>query len=300
MVITYSQATGEAPYCKPYHPNPSKPLHHFPFGACDTHAHICGPENSIQYDPARIYTPPDALLPAYEHMLNTLGVTRIVLVQPSVYGEDNSVMLAAMQATSFETRGVAVTPLEIKDPEIESLHKLGIRGVRFNVVDVKDPSAGLRLAEITRLAERIKAWGWHIELLLHIDDFPEFESIFKNFPVEIVVGHFGYFRPGGSLYNPGFQGLLRLAESGKCWVKLTGAYRISSVELPYQDIDVFGRALVKYAPHRLLWGSDWPHVMMKKDMVDDGKLADTFFRYSDEMQLLHRILVDNPAELYQF
>lgn len=300
MLHNISQATEEAPYCKPYNPNPSRPRHHFPIGACDTHAHICGPEISTRYNSARIYTPPDALLPDYEHMLNTLGVTRMVLVQPSVYGADNSVMLAAMQTTSLEVRGVAVIPFEITDDTIEDLHQQGIRGVRFNVVDVKKPSTGLPLSDITRLAERIKKWGWHVELLIHVDDFPEFETLFKVFPTDIVVGHFGYFRPGSTLDNSGFQGLLRLAESGKCWVKLTGPYRISGVELPYQDIDVFGEALVKYAPHRLLWGSDWPHVMMKKEMVDDGKLADTFFRYSDDKQLLHRILIDNPAELYQF
>ena len=126
MVKIKSQATADAPYCKPYNPNPSRPLHLFPLGACDTHAHICGPEESIRYDLSRIYTPPDALLPAYEKMLEILGVTRMVLVQPSVYGEDNSVMFAAMQATSLEARGVAVTPLEITDPEIEKLHQLGI------------------------------------------------------------------------------------------------------------------------------------------------------------------------------
>jgi hypothetical protein len=106
------QESKDAPYCLGYHPNPSTPKHPFPGGACDTHAHICGPEASVPYHPARIYTPPDALLPAYESMLKILGVERMVLVQPSIYGEDNSVMLKAMKETSLQARGVAVVPMD--------------------------------------------------------------------------------------------------------------------------------------------------------------------------------------------
>ena len=295
-----SQATDEAPYCLPYHPHPSKPTHPFPSGSCDTHAHICGPEASFAYDPARIYTPRDALLPAYEKMLETLGVERMVLVQPSIYGVDNSVMLKAMAETTMNARGVAVVPIDIDEEEVEQLHRAGVRGVRFNLVDVKNPSAELPLTEICHLAERLKEFGWHVELLLHVDDFPDIYSLFRDFPTDIVVGHFGYFRPGTTLENPGFQGLLQLAVSGKCWVKLTGPYRISSVELPYSDVDAFARALIAEAPNRLLWGSDWPHVMMKKTMPDDGHLADTFARYASADQLRKQILVDNPAQLYQF
>ena len=300
MNYSGGQATKEAPYCAPYRPNPSTPKQPFPAGACDTHAHICGPEASVPYDPARIYTPPDALLPDYEKMLNTLGVERLVLVQPSIYGEDNSVMLRAMEETSLPARGVAVLPMDIGQSDLEGLHQAGIRGVRFNLVDVKNPAAGLPLAGISAFAERIKPLGWHVELLVHVDDYPDFDALFRDFPTEIVVGHYGYFRPGCELAHPGFQGLLASAESGRCWVKLTGPYRIAVEELPYADIDPFAEALLRRAPHRLLWGSDWPHVMMKKIMPDDGHLADVFARYTSDSALRQRILVDNPAELYGF
>ncbi len=300
MNHTGGQATKEAPYCAPYRPNPSAPRQPFPAGACDTHAHICGPEATVPYDPARIYTPPDALLPDYEKMLHTLGVERLVLVQPSIYGEDNSVMLKAMEETSLSARGVAVVPMDIAQSELEALHQAGIRGVRFNLVDVKNPAAGLPLNEITAFAERIKPLGWHVEFLVHVDDYPDFGQLFRTFPTEIVVGHYGYFRPGCELAHPGFQGLLDSAESGHCWVKLTGPYRISAEELPYADVDPFAGALLRRAPHRLLWGSDWPHVMMKKTMPDDGHLADVFARYTSDSALRQQILVDNPAELYGF
>ena len=300
MPFTNGQATEEAPYCIGYHPNPNTPKYPFPNGACDTHAHICGPEASVLYHPDRIYTPPDALLPAYEFMLKTLGVERMVLVQPSIYGEDNSVMLQAMRETSMPARGVAVVPMDIEQVELEALHQEGIRGVRFNLVDVKNPTAGLPLAELTAFAKRIKPMDWHVEFLVHVDDYPDFSRLFRDFPTEIVVGHFGYFRPGCTLNNSGFQGLLELAESGRCWVKLTGHYRISAEELPYTDIAPFAEALISRAPQRLLWGSDWPHVMMKKTMPDDGHLADVLARSAPGTELRQQILVDNPARLYHF
>ena len=297
---TGGQATKDAPYCIAYHPCPSPPAFSFPDGACDSHAHICGPEATFPYDPGRIYTPPDALLPAYEHMLRTLGVERMVLVQPSIYGEDNRVMLRAMRGSSLPARGVAVVPLNVEQAELEELHKAGIRGVRFNLVDVKDPSAGLPLTEITAFAKRIKPMGWHAELLVHIDDYPEFGTMFRDFPTEIVVGHLGYFRPGCALDHPGFQGLLELAESGRCWVKLTGPYRIAADDLPYGDVDRFAEALVSRAPDRMLWGSDWPHVMMKKTMPNDGHLADVLAGWIPDERLRRQILTDNPAQLYHF
>jgi len=295
-----SQATEDAPYCQPYHPTPSKPASPFPAGSCDTHAHICGPEASFAYDPARIYTPPDALLPAYEKMLSIIGVERMVLVQPSIYGIDNNVILKAMSETSLHVRGVAVVPLDIQDRELDILHQQGIRGVRFNLVDVKKPSPDLPLDEISLFAKRLRSRKWHIELLIHVDEYPDFHGLFVDFPTEIVVGHFGYFRPGCQPGNPGFQGMLELAASGKCWVKLTGPYRISAEEFPYADVDPFAQMLVDKAPHRLLWGTDWPHVMMKKTMPDDGHLADTLARHVSDEQLRHQILVDNPKQLYQF
>lgn len=295
-----TQATKQAPSCTGFHPNPSKPIYPFPAGSCDTHAHICGPEASVLYHPDRIYTPPDALLPDFEKMLKTLGIERMVLVQPSIYGQDNSVMLKAMSETSFPARGVAVVPIDIEQAQLEDLHQAGIRGVRFNLVDVKNPKAGLPLAELTAFAHRIKDMGWHVEFLVHVDDYSDLYTLFRDFPTEIVIGHFGYFRVGCALDHPGFNGLLRLAELGRCWVKLSGAYRVSAEELPYADIDPFAEALVKRAPHRLLWGSDWPHVMVKTKMPDDGHLADVFARYASGEELRQQILVHNPAKLYQF
>ena len=224
----------EAPLCAPADANPRQPRFAMPPRACDTHAHICGPIERYPYSDRRIYTPPDAPLAAYSRMLATLGVERAVLVQPSVYGSDNTVMLAAMAELGERSRAVAVVDDVITDAELERLHEAGVRGVRVNVVDVAEGKGVLPMASLSRLAQRIKRYGWHVEFLMHADEFPDLDRQFADFPVDIVLGHLGYMRTDKGVQEPGFQALLRLAQRGKCWVKLTGPYRISTEALPHR------------------------------------------------------------------
>lgn len=268
--------------------------------ACDTHAHICGPIERYPYAERRIYTPPDAPLAAYRRMLQTLGVERAVLVQPSVYGTDNTVMLAAMAGLGERCRAVAVVDDNITDAELARLHEAGVRGVRVNVVDVAESKGVIPMAPLVRIAERIKRYGWHVEFLMHADEFPDLDRQFSDFPVDIVLGHLGYMRTDKGLTQPGFQALMRLAQRGKCWVKLTGPYRISTEALPHRDTIDYAHALVKAAPERIVWGTDWPHVMVKTPMPNDGDLADLLLDWVPDDKLRKQVLVDNPAKLYGF
>src|SRR4051812_24158970 len=186
--------TPEAPLCAAADPNPRKPRFTLPAGACDTHAHICGPIAKYPYSDKRVYTPADALLPSYRHLLATLGVERMVLVQPSVYGTDNTVMLEAMREIGSAARGVAVVDNDVSDAEIERLHAAGVRGVRVNVVDVASGKGVIDLAPLAALAKRIKRYGWHVEFLMHADEFPELDRTFAEFPVDMVLGHLGYMK----------------------------------------------------------------------------------------------------------
>jgi 2-pyrone-4,6-dicarboxylate lactonase len=270
-----------------------------PPGACDTHAHICGPIERHPYSAQRVYTPPDALLPAYRRMLATLGVERAVLVQPSVYGTDNSVMLEAMAELGSSCRGVAVIDESVSDAELERLHAAGVRGVRVNVVDVADGKGVLPMAPLKSLAQRVARHGWHVEFLMHVDEFAQLDRTFGDFPVPIVLGHLGYLRTDRGVHDRGFQALLSLMREGRAWVKLTGPYRISTQALPYADTVPFARALLEAHPGRVVWGTDWPHVMMKGPMVNDGDLADLLLDWVPEA-LREKVLVENPARLYGF
>ncbi len=293
-------STYSAPLCQGPDPEIRSPKIAFPAGAVDCHAHVCGPAVEFPYAKERIYTPPDATLAQYQSLLGMLGIDRAVLVQPSVYGTDNRAMLAALTSFPNQFRGVAVIDSSITDTELESMHEAGVRGIRCNVVDVSDKSAGLPIAQLTAIAKRIQPLGWHLELLAHVNEYPNLASTFADFPVDLVFGHFGYSHAKHGINDKGFQGLLELLKNNKAWVKMTGAYRICDGDFPYADMRPFSDEVLKANSSRLIWGSDWPHVMVKKQMPHDADLCDLFGSWASDPSLRKVILTDNPCMLYDF
>lgn len=274
-----------------------------PAGSVDCHAHVCGPANQFPYAQERIYTPPDATLESYQALLQMLGIDRAVLVQPSVYGTDNRALLSALRSNPQQFRGVAVIsndPKATSDQELADLHAAGIRGLRCNIVDIADKSAGLPIEQLHNLAKRIQPLGWHLELLMHVNEYPNLAKTFEDFPVDLVFGHFGYCHAKHGIADKGFQGLLELMKSQRAWVKMTGPYRICDGDLPYIDMRQFNDAVLEANPNRLVWGSDWPHVMVKKQMPHDADLCDLLGEWVEDANLRKSILVDNPCILYDF
>jgi 2-pyrone-4,6-dicarboxylate lactonase len=300
-MATQHTSAAEPPLCAAPDSNPRRPQFVLPPLACDTHAHICGPKARYPYFRDRVYTPPDCLLPDYDKMLATLGVERAVLIQPSVYDTDNRAMLDAMKAAGPRFRGVAVVKDDVGERELRELHDAGVRGVRVNIVDVKDRKSGtLPLESLHRLALKVNPFGWHMEFLLHVDEFPDLDRLLAGFPVDTVYGHLGYMKTDKGIADPGFQALLRLMQAGRAWVKLTGPYRISVEPLPHRDTVPFAHALIAANPERVIWGTDWPHVMVKGAMPNDGALCDLLLDWVPDAATRTRVLVDNPARLYDF
>jgi len=299
-----SQPAGgaEDPTCAPPDFNTRKPRLKLPPRSCDTHAHIMGPRARYAYSPARVYTPPDSLLPDYLKMLATLGVERAVLVQPSVYGTDNTVMLDAMKAAGNRLRGVAVVADGISEAELKRLDAAGVRGVRVNIVDVKDRKPGtLPMDSLKELARRVAPLDWHMEFLMHADEFPDLDRAFADFPVDIVLGHLGYMKTDKGPGNAGFRALLNLMKAGRAWVKLTGPSRITTARgLPYADVVPYAHALLETNPERVIWGTDWPHVIIKTPMPNDGDLADLLSDWIPDARLREQVLAKNPERLYGF
>ena len=292
-----------APLCQAPSSEIRSPLIAFPAGVVDCHAHICGPATQFPYAQERVYTPPDATLESYQSLLHMLGVDRAVLVQPSVYGTDNRVMLAALKSYPQQFRGVAVissNPKEVSDDELDDLHAAGVRGLRCNIVDIADKSAGLPIEQLRNLAKRIQPFGWHLELLMHVNEYPNLAQTFEDFPVDLVFGHFGYAHAKHGVADQGFQGLLDLMKSERAWIKMTGPYRLCDGDLPYLDMRPFNDAVIQTNPNRLIWGSDWPHVMVKKQMPHDADLCDLLGAWVQDASLRNSILVDNPCILYDF
>lgn len=289
--------------CPPPDRDPRPPRTRLPSGACDTHAHICGPAHKFAYAQERIYTPPDSTLEDYLHLLGVLGIDRAVLVQPSVYGTDNRALLDALSRHRQGLRGVVVVEPDISTAEIRALDDAGIRGVRFNLVDHTGERNVVPVDVIPALAKIIAPFGWHIEFLVNLDEAPKFASGIAGLPVDVVVGHLGYPRTGAGPWASAasLDDFLRLFERGRCWVKLTGPYRISAApDLPYTDVTPLARRLAAVNPDRLIWGTDWPHVMCKKPMPNDGDLTDLIADWLPDAALRERVLVANPARLYGF
>ena len=293
---------GEPPYCAPPDPAPRKPTVAFPPLACDTHAHVFGPMSRYAYFGKRIYTPPDATLESWFALHAVLGVERAVLVQPSVYSTDNACMLDAMAVAGNRLRGIAVVDESIGDAELKRMHDRGVRGIRFNIVDVRPEERGkLPVDAVRRMAARIAPLGWHIQFLMHVDEFPEMDRLFAGLPVDVVIDHFGYMKVTKGLDHPGFVALQRMLAAGRAWVKFTGAYRISADgALPYADVTPYARALVAANPERIVWGTDWPHPKHEGPMPNDGDFANCLGDWIPDATNLRRALADNPAKLYGF
>jgi 2-pyrone-4,6-dicarboxylate lactonase len=283
---------------------PRPPRLPFPEGACDTHAHICGPAAQFPYADERIYTPPDSTLQDYLSLLATLGIQRAVLIQPSVYATDNRALIDALsQQQRRGLRGVAVVDSEMAEDQVRVLASMGVRGIRLNVVDHAGERNVVPLDSIRRLARIIAPLGWHIEFLINLDEAVNFAELVRDLPVDVVIGHLGYPRMGAGpwLTSAGFGSFLRLFESGRCWVKFTGPYRISAAsDLPYGDVTPLAQCLAQSNPERILWGTDWPHVMNKKPMPNDGDLSDLITQWLPDAALRERVLVTNAAALYGF
>jgi len=290
----------QAPPCAAPDFAPRQPQLKVPAGSCDCHAHILGPAARFPYSDERVYTPPDCLLADYRAMLTALGLARAVLVQPSVYGSDNRVLLNALDAMQGAWRGVAVVEPDVSASALQEMHAAGVRGVRVNVVDVQSNKGVLPLKQLRGLAERIAPLGWHMEFLLHVHEFPRLDQQLAGFPVDVVFGHLGYLPTQLGIGDAGFQALLRLLQAGRAWVKLTGPYRLSGSKLPYADVVPFAHALLDAEPRQIVWGSDWPHVMVKGAMPNDGDLMDMLSTWIPDPSIRHQVLVSNPERLYGF
>lgn len=289
------------PLCQAPDPNPTPVSFDIPTGAVDCHAHIFGPESRYPYSCKRGYTPPDASLETYLNLHQTLGgIDRAVLTQPSVYGTDNTCMMDVVDKVGDRFRAIVAVDNEVTDKELESLHARGARGVRVNMVDKGGmPFDGIDA--VRRFTERLKDLGWHLEVLIHVHEFENLRAIMNSMAVDISVGHLGYMKSSYGVEHPGFQEFLDLLRDGRCWVKLSGSYRVTLEDTPpYGDVAPMARALIEANEDRVLWGTDWPHPVFKGTMPNDGALLEQLASWAPDESLRKKILVDNPSLLYGF
>ena len=277
----------------------ARPRHTAPPEACDAHLHIYDPRFPMAFPHSR--ATPDAGAAEYKRLQERLGTRRAVVVQPAAYGTDNRVTVAAIgQLGSANARGVAVLHPGVKDGELEALARAGVRGLRFTQ---HDPKTAVTTPEmIAPLAHRIHELGWHTQLHMRGDQLLEIAAMVERLPGTIVIDHMGRVPQPGGIGHPAFKLVRKLLESGRAWVKLSGAYLDTQTGSPaFTDVSKVAREYVRLAPDRLVWGSDWPHPTERDAMPDDAVLFDLLGDWcGGDEGMRRRILVENPAALYGF
>jgi D-galactarolactone isomerase len=267
-----------------------------PPNACDCHMHIY--DSRFPAAPNAPLRPGDATVDDYRRLQQRLGTTRNVVVTPSTYGTDNACTLDAMAKLGPSTRGVAVVDMSVTDAELKRLHDLGIRGIRFNLVQ----SGATTIEMLERLSKRVNDLGWHVQIHRMADAIVENADLFRRLPSPIVFDHMGRIPQPAGVDHPAFALVLKMLNHGRTWVKLSGAYMETKVEPPsFADVSKVAQAYVKAAPERMVWASDWPHPTERADSKpDDAVLFDLLADWAPDGAIRNRILVDNPAALYGF
>jgi predicted TIM-barrel fold metal-dependent hydrolase len=278
--------------------------------ACDCHMHVFGSPD--RYPPAgiRSYTPREAPLAAWRDAARALGFERAVVVQPSAYGSDNRCMVDTLRTLELRARGIAQIDATTADTELQYLHDAGVRGVRLNPKSLGLRDVAALDALIVETSARVAPLNWHIQLHTSLTLVTDLADAIRNSLVPVVLDHMGGARAGDD--NAALRPLLHLLQAGRCWVKLSGAYRVSRQESGFSDTMPIARALVAANPDRLVWGTDWPHTAEHAATISPdpptiefrnihaAALLDLLAEAAGDEATFNRILVTNPTRLYGF
>ena len=281
-----------------------------PENACDCHTHIHGDPQQFPFFSGRIYTPELASPEEMSALHRMLHIKRVVIVTPSVYGTDNSATLYGMKARGADARGVAVIDDKTTESDLDAMARAGMRGIRLNLATggTSDPNIGRQRFQAA--VDRMKSRGWHIQMYTNLAVISGIKDLVLAAPVPVVFDHFGGAQVALGLEQPGFADLVALVRAGKAYVKISGAYRASKLGPDYPDAAPFAKALIAANVDQIIWGTDWPHPNSSSGnkatevtplfQIDDGRLINQLVVWAPDPATRNKILVDNPARLYQF
>lgn len=280
-----------------------------PRGACDTHTHVFGEASRFPMSPARGYTPPSASAAEMLALHRKLGVSRVVIVTPSIYGSDNAATLYGMAQYGKGARGVAVIDAQTSSAALQEMAGKGVRGVRVNLGGPGSAVAGAA-ERLTETFDRVSGLGWHVQLYAGLNVVAAVENLILRAPVPVVIDHVAGAVPAQGIGQAGFASLLRVVQAGKAYVKVTHRFLPSGTGPEYRDAAAMLKALLAANAERVLWGTDWPHpdsarVPGRKptDLAPLEQVDDVAWLQRMESWLgaaRQRVLVDNPARLYGY
>lgn len=289
----------QPPLTQPPDPHPKQPKLQAPAGAIDCHIHLFGPADRHPFHPGSRYVSADALPQTHIALQDTLGLAGAVVVSGGGYGQDTRHLEEVLERFPQRFRGVALLPDDVTRAQVARLDQLGVRGARF--VSAGHRGALPRLSGSRRVVDLVADFGWHVQFYPHGADLLEHADELLALPTPVVLDHFAAIPAAGGPAQPALQRLLQMLDSGRVWVKLSGPMRCTPGDYPYAPVTPIAQALVRHAPQRLLWGSDWPHVNMNgRRMPNDGDLFDLLGEWVPDAATRRAILVDHPRELYGF
>ena len=276
-------------------------MKNLPVGSCDCHAHVFGPYDEFPLVEGRSYTPPEAPLDLLESMMERVGLERAVLIHPSAYGLDHSAMLNAIAMSKFQLRGVAAVGADVTDETLELFDKGGVRAVRYTEAlgaDGKPFAGAIGLDQYEVMASRIKELGWHVHVW---GPCARVTGMLKQIETDVpfVLDHAASLSVADGIGGDAFQTLLDLLREGRVWVKLC-PQRSSSCFPGYEDVKPFHEAMLEANPDNLIWASDHPFIRMGERTPTVEQLLDVFLEWTQDQSLRRKILVDNPARLFDF
>lgn len=278
----------EAPLCLAPH-LPRNPLGLIlPPGTVDCHFHVF--DNSTPLTSPRSYTPQPEPLEGWLGLSDMFGISRGVLVQPSVYGLDNSVLLSALAREQARLRGIVVISAKTSLPELQRLHECGVRGVRINLRN----KGGIGLNAVEALAPRIRDLGWHLQFQIGPDQIATVADLCDLHQIDGVIDHLAFMpldSPATALAD-----LQTALAAGRVWVKISAPYRLRDRDdrSGYRHVVA---ALAERHADRLLWGSDWPHTELFSTMPAEHDLIALSLEVVPR-SLHEQVFVHNPQKLY--
>jgi 2-pyrone-4,6-dicarboxylate lactonase len=278
-------------------PHPRKPKLKVPPGACDAHIHLFGPSDKYPFADISPYTSRDALPEDLFALQDVLSLSTAVIVSPGGYSRDTTMLTDVLTKHPKRFRGIALMPDDAWPAEFARLGKLGVRGLRMMSTRRGRHVPHLDPANAARAHEH----GWHVQFYPEGTDIVEYADKLLALPNDIVLDHFASIPAAGGVDQPAVKTVLRMLDTGRVWLKLSGPMRCTPGDFPYSPVTALARIFVEHAPQRLVWGSDWPHVNLNnRAMPNDGDLLDMLADWVPDETLRNRILVQNANTLYGF
>lgn len=277
---------------------------------CDSHIHVVGDAARYPQVRERKFLAGVADLAALQKLAAPYGISRFVVVQPSFYGTDNSLLLESLDALGQHGRGVAVVdPAAISREELADYARRGVRGLRINIYSqLGEPQAlDQTFAAMARLASDM---NWHVEVIASIGDLTHNAEMLAKSPAPVVIDHYGVYGRSTPA-SAEARRLLDLISLPHVWMKLSAPYRVSANPIETKPNAAWLAAILERAKDRCVWGSDWPHtpahetqkggdILLPYRDLSYAALVDDFLAALGSAELAGRIMGENPARLYGF